>query len=142
MKDFKGKLALVVNVASACGLTPQYRDLQGLYEKYKDRGLTVLGFPCNQFGAQEPGDEKEIREFCDSRFQISFPMFSKVEVNGPGAHPAYQFLKENAPGGQNQEIEWNFAKFLVDAGGQVIKRFHPRTEPADIDSDIAEILAR
>ena len=126
LAEFKGKTLLVVNVASACGLTPQYEGLQALHAQYAERGLAVLGFPCNQFGAQEPGSEEEIQHFCSSRFGVEFPMFSKVEVNGPERHPLYQFLI-----GDGEDISWNFEKFLIDDQGQTIARFSPRTAPDD-----------
>lgn len=126
LAEFKGKTLLVVNVASACGLTPQYKGLQALHAQYAERGLAVLGFPCNQFGAQEPGSEEEIQHFCSSRFGVEFPMFSKIEVNGPERHPLYQFLI-----GDGEDISWNFEKFLIDDQGQTIARFSPRTAPND-----------
>ena len=126
LAEFKGKTLLVVNVASACGLTPQYEGLQALHAQYAERGLAVLGFPCNQFGAQEPGSEEEIQRFCSSRFGVEFPMFSKIEVNGPERHPLYQFLI-----GDGEDISWNFEKFLIDDQGQTIARFSPRTAPND-----------
>ena len=126
LSEFKGKTLLVVNVASACGLTPQYEGLQALHAQYAERGLAVLGFPCNQFGAQEPGSEEEIQHFCSSRFGVEFPMFSKIEVNGPERHPLYQFLI-----GDGEDISWNFEKFLIDDQGQTIARFSPRTAPND-----------
>ena len=126
LAEFKGKTLLVVNVASACGLTPQYEGLQALHAQYAERGLAVLGFPCNQFGAQEPGSEEEIQHFCSSRFGVEFPMFSKIEVNGPERHPLYQFLI-----GDGEDISWNFEKFLIDDQGQTIARFSPRTTPDD-----------
>ena len=126
LAEFKGKTLLVVNVASACGLTPQYEGLQALHAQYAERGLAVLGFPCNQFGAQEPGSEEEIQRFCSSRFSVEFPMFSKIEVNGPERHPLYQFLI-----GDGEDISWNFEKFLIDYQGQTIARFSPRTAPDD-----------
>ena len=126
LAEFKGKTLLVVNVASACGLTPQYEALQALHAQYAERGLAVLGFPCNQFGAQEPGSEEEIQHFCSSRFGVEFPMFSKIEVNGPERHPLYQFLI-----GDGEDISWNFEKFLIDDQGQTIARFSPRTAPDD-----------
>ena len=126
LAEFKGKTLLVVNVASACGLTPQYEGLQALHAQYAERGLAVLGFPCNQFGAQEPGSEEEIQHFCSSRFGVEFPMFSKIEVNGPERHPLYQFLI-----GDGEDISWNFEKFLIDDQGQTIARFAPRTAPND-----------
>lgn len=126
LAEFKGKTLLVVNVASACGLTPQYEGLQALHAQYAERGLAVLGFPCNQFGAQEPGSEEEIQQFCSSRFGVEFPLFSKIEVNGPERHPLYQFLI-----GDGKDISWNFEKFLIDDKGQTIARFSPRTAPDD-----------
>ena len=126
LAEFKGKTLLVVNVASACGLTPQYEGLQALHAQYAERGLAVLGFPCNQFGAQEPGSEEEIQHFCCCRFGVEFPMFSKIEVNGPERHPLYQFLI-----GDGEDISWNFEKFLIDDQGQTIARFSPRTAPND-----------
>lgn len=126
LAEFKGKTLLVVNVASACGLTPQYEGLQALHAQYAERGLAVLGFPCNQFGAQEPGSEEEIQQFCSNRFGVEFPLFSKIEVNGPGRHPLYQFLI-----GDGEDISWNFEKFLIDDKGQTIARFSPRTAPDD-----------
>ncbi len=126
LAQFKGKTLLVVNVASACGLTPQYADLQALHDRYAERGLAVLGFPCNQFGAQEPGSEEEIQQFCSNRYGVEFPLFSKIEVNGQGRHPLYQFLV-----GDGEDISWNFEKFLIDGEGQTIARFSPRTAPDD-----------
>jgi len=128
--DYAGKVALVVNVASQCGLTPQYGGLEELYRAYRDRGLVVLGFPCNQFGGQEPGTEAEIKTFCETRFGVTFPMFAKLEVNGPGRHPLYAFLTAQAtrPDGPG-DIVWNFAKFLVDKKGNVVARFSPSSAP-------------
>jgi glutathione peroxidase len=126
LSELRGKVALIVNVASQCGLTPQYAKLQELYEKYRGRGLEVLGFPCNQFAGQEPGSEDEIRRFCETHYGVTFPLFAKIEVNGPGAHPLYRFLKE-ATG--SKEISWNFEKFLVGKEGTVRARFSPRTPP-------------
>ena len=129
--EYAGKVLLVVNVASQCGLTPQYTGLEQLQEKYADRGFSVVGFPCNQFGAQEPGSEAEIKTFCTSRYDVSFPMFSKLEVNGAGRHPLYAFLtaEKTAPDGPG-DIQWNFAKFLVDRAGNVVARFAPTAAPA------------
>lgn len=134
LNDYKGKVVLVVNVASRCGLTPQYEGLEALYDKYKEKGLVVLGFPCNQFGRQEPGTEAEIKQFCTSRYDVSFPMFSKIEVNGDGAAPLYKFLtsQELEPAGKG-EISWNFEKFLVGRDGKVVARFSPRTRPEDAE---------
>lgn len=132
LASYKGSVLLIVNTASACGLTPQYKGLQELYETYRDRGLVVLGFPCNQFAQQEPGTEEEIAAFCERNYGVSFPLFAKIDVNGPNAHPLYQYLKSHAPSGEDQEIEWNFAKFLVDRDGQVVKRIDPRTKPEEL----------
>jgi glutathione peroxidase len=130
LRDYAGKVALVVNVASQCGLTPQYGGLEELHRSFADRGLVVLGFPCNQFGGQEPGTEQEIRTFCETRYGVTFPMFGKIDVNGPGRHPLYAFLTQ-APAGPDGpgDIQWNFAKFLVDRSGNVAARFSPRAAP-------------
>ncbi len=137
----KGKVVLVVNVASKCGFTPQYKGLEALWRKYKDRGLVILGFPCDQFGHQEPGDENEIRNFCSLTYEVSFPMYAKVEVNGDNAHPLYRHLKHEAPGLLGSEgIKWNFTKFLVDKSGQVVRRYGSVDTPEKIDSDIAALL--
>ena len=128
--DHKGKVLLVVNVASRCGLTPQYEGLERLHERYADRGFAVVGFPCNQFGAQEPGTSEEIQEFCSATYGVTFPMFEKVEVNGDGRHPVYSILTETADAnGEAGDIQWNFEKFLVGSDGTVLGRFRPRTEP-------------
>jgi glutathione peroxidase len=141
MREFQGKVLLVVNVASRCGFTPQYEGLEALYQKYKDRGLMVMGFPCNQFGAQEPGNEAEIQQFCQLNYKVSFPMFSKVEVNGPGAHPLYQFLKTSQKGVLGTEgIKWNFTKFLVDRNGQVVDRIASMTAPSALEKEIEKLL--
>lgn len=140
--DLKGKVVLVVNVASKCGYTPQYKGLEELYKKFKDKGLVIIGFPCNQFGSQEPGTDEDIQSFCQLNYGVSFPIMSKIEVNGNNASPVYGFLKEKAPGLMGTEmIKWNFTKFLVSKNGEVIKRYAPLTEPKDIDSDIAESLS-
>ena len=136
-KTLDGKLVLFVNTASECGFTPQYAGLETLYRKYSGKGLAVLGFPCNQFGAQEPGDAKEITLFCEKNYGVTFPMFSKIEVNGPNAHPLYRWLKEAGGGG---DIEWNFVKFLVDRDGEVLRRYPPKTKPEDIAADIEAVL--
>ena len=132
LKDYAGKTLLIVNVASQCGLTPQYSGLQKLYEDYHARGLEVLGFPCNQFGAQEPGSEAQIKTFCETRFAVKFPLFAKVEVNGAGRHPLYAFLTSQStqPDGSG-DIQWNFAKFLIDKNGKVAARFSPTVTPGD-----------
>ena len=131
LADYGGKVLLVVNVASQCGLTPHYAGLQELYETFRDRGLVVLGFPCNQFGAQEPGSEGQIKQFCETRFGVTFPMFAKIDVNGPTRHPLYAHLTAQAtqPDGPG-DITWNFAKFLIDRRGNVVARFAPPTAPA------------
>ena len=141
LADWRGKVLLVVNVASRCGLTPQYTGLEALQRKYAARGFEVLGFPCNQFGAQEPGSAEEIRDFCSTRYDVTFPMFAKVEVNGDGAHPLWKHLKEQKPGLLGIEaIKWNFTKFLVDREGRVIKRYAPTEEPSAIERDIEAAL--
>jgi len=128
--DYAGKALLVVNVASECGLTPQYEGLQKLYEQYQPKGLEVLGLPCNQFGGQEPGTEAQIKDFCTSKYGVRFPMFAKIEVNGEGRHPLYEWLtsQDTAPDGSG-DIAWNFAKFVLDGQGRVVARFSPKTEP-------------
>jgi glutathione peroxidase len=128
--DYAGKVLLVVNVASQCGLTPHYAGLESVYRQYRDRGFAVLGFPCNQFGAQEPGNEAEIASFCSTKFDVTFPLFAKIEVNGPGRHPIYDFLTQQRaqPDGPG-DIQWNFAKFVVGKDGKVVARFSPMVEP-------------
>ncbi len=141
LEPFKGKTMLIVNVASKCGMTPQYKGLEDLYKKYKDKGLVVLGFPCNQFGGQEPGTEKEIQSFCSLNYGVTFPLFAKVEVNGDSQHPLFNHLKSNAKGLLGTEaIKWNFTKFLVSPQGEVLERFAPTTEPKDIENDILKLL--
>jgi glutathione peroxidase len=141
LADFKGKILLVVNVASECGFTPQYAGLEALHREHRGKGFAVLGFPCNQFGAQEPGDEAQIKQFCDTRFQVSFPMFAKIDVNGPDTHPLYAFLKSAEPGLLGTEaIKWNFTKFLVSRDGHVLKRYAPATKPEAIDADVRAVL--
>jgi len=137
LADYKGKVVLMVNVASQCGLTPQYKELEAIYEKYKDRGLVVLGFPCNQFGRQEPGTDQEIVQFCTDNYKVTFPMFSKIEVNGSGAAPLYKYLTalDTKPQGKGK-ITWNFEKFVIGKSGEVVARFAPNIEP-----DSPEILA-
>ncbi len=132
LSDFKGKALLVVNVASRCGLTPHYTELQELYKELGPRGLEVLGFPCNQFGAQEPGTEAEIKEFCSTKYDVAFPLFAKIDVNGPGRHALYDWLtsQKTAPDGPG-DIVWNFAKFVIDRSGNVLARFSPPTKPSD-----------
>lgn len=138
--DYAGQVMLIVNVASKCGFTPQYEGLESLHREHSD-GLAVLGFPSDQFGNQEPGDEEEIKQFCSLTYNVSFPMFAKIEVNGDGAHPLYSWLRSEAPGANGGDIEWNFTKFLVGKDGRTIKRYGPGTEPAQILPDIEEALA-
>jgi len=141
LSEYKGKVLLIVNVASRCGFTPQYTGLEALYRKYKERGFAVLGFPCNQFGSQEPGTEAEIGSFCSTNYDVTFPMFAKVDVNGAGTHPLYQHLKSEKPGVLGTEgIKWNFTKFLVDRQGNVAKRFAPNDKPEDLSTDIEALL--
>jgi glutathione peroxidase len=141
LRDHAGKVLLIVNVASKCGFTPQYSGLEALYRKYAERGLVILGFPCNQFGAQEPGAESEIATFCSANYGVSFPMFAKIEVNGQNAHPLYRLLKQGAPGLLGSEaIKWNFTKFLVDRGGKVVKRYAPTDTPQSLEKDIEALL--
>lgn len=143
LKKWRGKVALIVNVASRCGLTPQYRGLQALYRQFADRGFVVLGFPSNQFGAQEPGEPDEIAEFCEVNYGVDFPMFGKIDVNGDDAHPLWKWLKAEKPGALGIEaIKWNFSKFLVDRDGAVVERYAPTTEPEAIAADIEKLLAR
>ena len=142
LRDYAGKVLLVVNVASACGFTPQYKELQALYEEVKDAGLEILGFPCNQFGGQEPGSAEEIAQFCESRFGVTFPLFAKTDVNGPHAHPLYQHLKSAAPGILGTEaIKWNFTKFLINREGKVVERYAPQQGARDIRKDLMPLLA-
>jgi len=141
MADFRGKPLLIVNVASKCGFTPQYTGLEALYRKYRERGLEVLGFPCDQFGHQEPGNEEEIKSFCRLNYDVTFPLFAKIDVNGPAAHPLYEHLKHDAKGILGTEaIKWNFTKFLVGRDGEVVKRFAPNDKPEDLEKDIEAVL--
>ena len=141
LEQYKGKVMLIVNVASKCGFTPQYDGLEALYKKYKDQGLVILGFPCNQFGSQEPGSEEEIQNFCRVNFGVTFPMFSKIKVNGDDTHPLYVYLKSEKPGLLGSEaIKWNFTKFLVDKNGKVIERFASSTSPESLEQDIEKLL--
>jgi glutathione peroxidase len=141
METYKGNVMLIVNVASKCGFTPQYEGLEKLYQTHKDKGFVILGFPCNQFGSQEPGSEKEIEQFCSINYGVSFPMFAKIDVNGDNTHPLYKYLKSEKPGTLGtKKIKWNFAKFLVDREGNVIKRISSQTKPKDIEADILELL--
>ena len=141
LEAYRGKTMLIVNVASQCGFTPQYTGLEAMYRKFKDQGLVVLGFPCDQFGHQEPGDEHEIKNFCSLNYDVSFPMFGKVEVNGKGTHPLFQYLKKQAKGVLGSEsIKWNFTKFLVDREGKVLRRYAPTDKPEDIAKDVAKLV--
>lgn len=141
METFKDKVMLIVNTASKCGFTPQYQALESLYQQYKDRGLVILGFPCNQFGKQEQGDDAEISQFCELNFGVTFPLFSKIEVNGANSHPLYQHLKQSAKGLLGSEsIKWNFTKFLVDKQGHVIERYAPTTKPEELSATIEKLL--
>jgi glutathione peroxidase len=140
MEEFKGKTVIVVNTASQCGLTPQYEGLEELYQKYRDQGLVILGFPCNQFGKQEPGSSDEIQEFCQVNYGVSFPMFSKVDVNGNSAHPLFKYLKSQLGGLLGSKIKWNFTKFVLDKEGHPIKRFAPTTKPEKMEATIQKLL--
>lgn len=140
--EYAGSALLIVNVASKCGFTPQYSGLESLWRAYRDRGLVVLGFPCDQFGHQEPGDEAEIRSFCSTTYDVTFPLFAKIDVNGASAHALYRWLKSEAPGVLGTEaVKWNFTKFLVDRNGRVTRRYAPADAPAKIERDIATLLA-
>jgi glutathione peroxidase len=140
--DYAGKVVLVVNTASQCGLTPQFEGLEKLYQEYGDDGLVVLGFPCNQFGAQEPGTAEEIGSFCQRNYGVSFPIFEKIEVNGDGAHPLYQWLRTEKGGLLGDKIKWNFTKFLVGPDGEVVKRYAPTAAPEKLSDDIEKALGR
>lgn len=141
LSEFRGQVLLIVNVASRCGFTPQYTGLEALYRKYRPRGFAVLGFPCNQFGAQEPGDAAEIGAFCSTNYDVTFPLFAKIEVNGADAHPLYQLLKSAKPGLLGTEaIKWNFTKFLVDREGRVVARYAPKDAPEALAADIEALL--
>lgn len=141
LADYRGKTLLIVNTASKCGFTPQFKGLQALYQKYRGQGLEILGFPCNQFGNQDPGSNEEIIEFCSLKYDVEFPMFAKIEVNGSGAHPLYDHLRTSAPGVLGTTgVKWNFTKFLVGPDGEVIERYSPKTTPAQLDDAIAAVL--
>jgi len=140
LSEYEGKAVLVVNTASKCGFTPQYQGLEELYAEHRDQGLVVLGFPCDQFGHQEPGDEDEIQEFCQVNYGVSFPMFAKVEVNGDGAHPLFKWLRAEKGGVLGSKIRWNFTKFLVGRDGEPVKRFASPTKPAKLEGDIKKVL--
>lgn len=141
LDEFSGQVLLIVNTASKCGFTYQYEGLEALYRAYRDRGFCVLGFPCNQFGQQEPGESESIAEFCEFNYGVSFPMFAKIDVNGDGAHPLFAYLKKAAPGLLGTEaIKWNFTKFLVARDGEVVKRYAPTDRPEDLGADIERLL--
>jgi glutathione peroxidase len=141
LADYKGKVLIIVNTASKCGFTPQYADLQAIYEEYKDKGLEILAFPCNQFGHQEKGNNEEIAQFCDLNFKVSFPLFDKIEVNGDNAHPLYKFLKDSQPGLMGiKPIKWNFTKFLVAPDGVPVRRFAPTTKPQKVLEEAKSML--
>jgi glutathione peroxidase len=142
LREFDGRALLIVNVASQCGFTPQYKGLEALWRRYRDRGLSVLGFPCDQFGHQEPGDANEIKQFCSLSYDVTFPLFAKIEVNGPGAHPLFVWLKSEKAGVFGTEgIKWNFTKFLVDRSGRVVKRYASVDAPEKIDKELSALLA-
>lgn len=140
MEQYKGKTIIIVNTASKCGLTPQYEGLENLYQKYKDQGLVILGFPCNQFGKQESGTSDEIQEFCQINYGVSFPMFEKIEVNGNNTHPIFKYLKSKLGGCFGSKIKWNFTKFIIDKNGKAVKRFAPITKPEKMEKLIKKIL--
>lgn len=158
LEEYKGKVLLIVNTASKCGLTPQYEGMEKLYQTYKEDGFTVLGFPCNQFGGQEPGTDEEISSFCSVNYNVTFPLFQKIAVNGEHTHPLYQYLREQAPEDadldensplkgnagelEDSSIKWNFTKFLIDQNGQVVQRFAPTTKPEEIVEDIEKLLSK
>lgn len=141
LSQYRGKVVLVVNTASQCGFTPQYKELQELHQKYHDKGLVILAFPCNQFGGQEPGSDNDIQQFCELNYGVSFPVMAKIQVNGPDASPLFEHLKDSARGlMKTRAIKWNFTKFLVNKDGDVVKRYAPRTKPAAIANTIEELL--
>ncbi|TCW60113.1 glutathione peroxidase [Treponema sp. J25] len=141
LSQYKGKVLLIVNTASKCGFTPQYKGLQRLYEKYRHRGFEILAFPCDQFAHQEPGNDEEIAQFCQTTFGVTFPLMSKIEVNGPNTHPVFAWLKKEAPGLIGESIKWNFTKFLVSRDGTKVTRYAPTVEPASLESDIEKALS-
>lgn len=140
LAQYRGKVVLIVNTASKCGFTPQYKGLEDLYQNYKDKGLVILGFPCNQFAKQEPGNDEDIASFCELNFGVTFPLMKKVDVNGKEASPLYQFLKKKAGGFLFSRIKWNFTKFLIDRDGQTVKRFSPVTKPESLETDILKMI--
>jgi glutathione peroxidase len=142
LEDYRGQVLLIVNTASKCGFTPQFAGLEALYEQFRDRGFCILGFPCNQFGGQDPGSNEQIQEFCQLNYGVSFPMFGKIDVNGSGADPLFRHLKNAAPGMLGDRIKWNFTKFLVNRQGEVVKRYAPTTRPEAIAADIEALLVQ
>lgn len=140
LADYEGKVLLIVNTASKCGFTPQYAELQAIYDRCRDRGLEILGFPCNQFAGQEPGTEKEIQDFCRIRYGVNFPMFAKIDVKGPETHPLFEHLKSQTRGFLSKEIKWNFTKFLVNRKGEVVSRYAPMISPKKLEHDIESQL--
>ena len=142
LSDYEGQVVLVVNTASECGFTPQFDGLQKLHDEYADRGFTVLGFPCNQFGGQDPGDDEQIAGFCQKNYGVTFPMFSKVDVNGDEAHPLFQWLRQEKGGLLGDKIKWNFTKFLISRDGRVLKRYAPTTKPEGLGGDVEKALAQ
>ncbi|QKY71787.1 glutathione peroxidase [Lentibacillus sp. CBA3610] len=140
LADYKGQVLLIVNTASECGFTPQFDGLQKLYDTYKDEGLVILGFPCNQFNSQDPGDDADILDFCQSNYGVTFPMFSKIDVKGEHAHPLFVYLTQQAKGMMTRQIKWNFTKFLINRNGDVISRYAPQTKPETLQQDIEEAL--
>lgn len=141
MKEYKGKVVLVVNTASKCGLTPQFKDLEELYKEYNSKGFEILGFPCNQFANQDSGSNEEINQFCQLNYGVTFSMFEKIDVKGVNTHPLYEYLKNQAKGIFSKEIKWNFTKFLIDSNGRVVKRYAPTTSPSKIKKDIEKLLS-
>ena len=143
LSDYRNRVLLIVNTASECGFTPQYQGLEKLHRRYASDGLAILGFPCNQFGGQEPGDAEQIREFCETRYGVSFPLFAKIDVNGPHAHPLFEYLKESAPGVLgSRRVKWNFTKFLVSRSGEVLGRYGSGTKPETLEKQIEKTLGR
>ncbi len=142
MEEYKGKVVIVVNTASKCGFTPQFKDLEELYLKYKEEGLEIVGFPCNQFASQDPGSNEEIQSFCQLNYGVSFDMFGKIDVNGNNAHPIYKYLKNEAKGALGNNIKWNFTKFLIDREGNVVERYAPTVNPAKMEEKVKELLEK
>lgn len=142
LEEYKDKVLVIVNTASKCGFTPQFKELEELYKKYKDRGLEILGFPCNQFGAQDPGTNEEIHSFCELNYGVTFKVFDKIEVNGDNAHPLYKYLKEQKTGLLGSAIKWNFTKFLVDKEGNVVERVAPKDSPLSMEENIKKLLSK